>query len=284
MFKPMLAGKANERTIRFPVLVSPKFDGIRATLVNGKLVSRSLKSIPNDHIRFVLESIGIDGADGELIVGCPFASDVYLKSQSGVMTKQGKPDFKFYIFDNHLHSGGFSSRLASMAHINHERIVIVEHNVINNKYELDTFEAKCVAIGYEGVMLRSTNGAYKNGRSTENEGVLLKLKRFEDSEAEVLDVIEEMQNTNEGVKNEIGRLQRSSCKTGLIGKGTMGALTVRDLTSGIVFEIGCGFTAAQRELYFKLPPRIVKYKYFPMGMKDKPRHPVFIGERSHDDL
>ena len=46
--KPMLAGTLeNLSDITYPVAISEKIDGIRALMVEGKLVSRTLKSIPN---------------------------------------------------------------------------------------------------------------------------------------------------------------------------------------------------------------------------------------------
>lgn len=112
---------------------------------------------------------------------------------------------------------------------------------------------------------------------------MLKLKRFEDSEAEVLGIEEEMHNANTAETNELGRTKRSTAKAGLVGKGTMGALIVRDVKTGVEFNIGSGFTAHDRTEAWK-PGELVKYKFFPVGVKDKPRHPVFLGRRSKLDV
>lgn len=50
-YKPMLAAKTPGPDYRFkyPVLVSPKLDGVRAIVKDGVLLSRSLKRIPNLH-------------------------------------------------------------------------------------------------------------------------------------------------------------------------------------------------------------------------------------------
>ena len=47
LFAPMLASTYTGEDLKFPVLVTPKIDGVRAIKLNGKLVSRSLKQIPN---------------------------------------------------------------------------------------------------------------------------------------------------------------------------------------------------------------------------------------------
>ena len=62
---------------------------------------------------------------------------------------------------------------------------------------------------------------------------------------------------------------------------TMGALIVRDIKSGVEFNIGTGFTAAQRAASWVIGS-MHKYKFFPI--KDKPRHPVYLGARSALDL
>ena len=66
----------------------------------------------------------------------------------------------------------------------------------------------------------------------------------------------------------------------------MGAITVRDLKTGVEFEIGSGFTAEQRLDFWanKYIGEIVKYSYFEVGAKDKPRFPTYLGFRSKDDM
>jgi len=68
--------------------------------------------------------------------------------------------------------------------------------VINSAEELDAFEAACLRDGFEGVMLRSPSGRYKFGRSTLKENLLLKLKRFEDAEAQIIGFEELSHNAN----------------------------------------------------------------------------------------
>ena len=69
-FKPLLAYTVkNPDALRFPVLVSPKLDGIRCVIHNDQPVSRTLKPIPN---RFIQSELGFyPPFDGELMVGDP---------------------------------------------------------------------------------------------------------------------------------------------------------------------------------------------------------------------
>jgi hypothetical protein len=76
-----------------------------------------------------------------------------------------------------------------------------------------------------------------------------------------------MHNTNEAQTNELGRTKRSTAMEGLVGKGTMGALLVKDIDTQIEFSIGTGFTAEQRLAFWNrratLVGSVAKYKHFP---------------------
>lgn len=137
-------------------------------------------------------------------------------------------------------------------------------------------------------MLRDPVGPYKQGRSTLREGWLMKLKRFVDSEAIVLDTVELFRNENAATTNALGYMERSHRKENRRGANTLGALKVRDLVSGVEFEIGSGFTQTDRDTFWRdrasLPGRVVRYHYFPMGSKDKPRLPIYDGFRDPIDL
>lgn len=297
MFKPMLSGKYDARLQRYPVLVSPKLDGIRCIVRDGVAYSRNLKPIPNRYVQTCLASL--NNLDGELIVGEPTGADVWNRSQSGVMSEDGCPDFTFHVFDYvPAHPAElFALRLNAAAlwadvHANSAGVPVelVPHTIVHTPDELDALEAEYVAAGYEGVMLRDPAGPYKFGRSTAREGYLLKLKRFDDAEAVVLDVVEQVHNGNAATVDELGRTKRSHAKAGKIGAGVLGALVCtsdRDASAPIVttFELGTGFTAAQRAEMWASPPigRAVKYKHQGRTPDGAPRFPVFLGFRDARD-
>ena len=63
----MLAGRLTDiNQIRYPVLCTPKLDGIRCLVVDGHAVSRTFKNIPNRYV-FGLVSKLDNGLDGELM-------------------------------------------------------------------------------------------------------------------------------------------------------------------------------------------------------------------------
>lgn len=294
-FRPMLASPADLDAIRYPIFASPKLDGIRAAVVGGKLLSRTLKEIPSRHIFNTLSRPEFEGLDGELIVGAPTSPSCYRDTVSGVMADNKVFDFTYYVFDlwteSHLPFVARKHKLVELASRpgTTPYIRLVQHECLEYRTQLDEYEARVVAGGHEGIMLNSMQAVYKFGRATTKGGELLKIKRFVDAEAVIIGMEEEMFNGNEAETNELGRTKRSSAQAGKTGKGTMGALIVRDVKTGVEFNIGTGFTAEDRKHFWNLRGvvaeakrgtlPVIKYKSFPIGVKDKPRHPVFLGLR-----
>lgn len=287
-FKPILAGKFDAKKQKFPVLASAKLDGVRCIIIDGVAMSRSLKPIPNAYVQKMIGKAKYNGLDGELMVGFVGGKDVYRNTVSAVMSEDGTPNFTFWVFDNCEKSVGYANRLSFCQKFDNEpHINVLPHKLISNMEELDKFEAKQLERGLEGVILRSPDGPYKHGRSSTNEGILLKLKRFEDSEAEIIGGEELMKNGNDATENALGHTERSSHKENMIPMNTLGALNVRDLKTKVEFSIGTGFDAATRKSLWTMPDlvgKIVKYKYFASGSKDKPRFPVFLGFRDKRDM
>jgi DNA ligase 1 len=302
--KPMLASPAPAlEKVRYPVYTSPKYDGIRALVVNGVLVSRNLKPIPN---RAVQERFGrpeYEGFDGELICGDPTAPDVFSKTTSAVMSREEHETayVKFYVFDEwrrdftpfYMSAVTLTNRLARYISASGTKsgLVRVPITVCNNPAEVTEQQEIALNAGYEGIMLNDPDGAYKFGRSTAKEGALLKLKVFEDAEAVVVGVEEQMRNDNVATTDALGRTKRTTHKANKHGKDTLGALLVRGLNGryeGAEFSIGSGLDDALRAELWRAGSavfgRIVKYKYFPSGTKDAPRFPVFISFRDKRDM
>jgi len=294
-FKPNLAGKAPDdlTTLRFPVYVSPKLDGIRCLVTNAGPVSRNMKPIANDYIREELNSLQLHGFDGELIVGKPTGNDVMNRASSGVMRKDGEPDFTYYVFDDFMSNDVFKWRQKTLAEridaFGFDRIVLVEQIVAKNVEELSVLEQRYVDQGYEGAMIRSPFAHYKQGRSTTKEGGLLKLKRFEDHEASVYGMVERFHNGNEATKDALGRTKRSTAKAGKTGTAMMGALKCSmALGKGktVEFEVGTGFSEEQRKEIWSSdqPWPLVKFKCQGFTPDGVPRFPVFLGFRDARDM
>ena len=301
-FAPMLASTYAGEDLTFPVLVTPKIDGVRAIKIDGKLMSRSLKQIPNIAIRTLMERIlPEDGiSDGELSVDSDFQ-----KTVSAVMSVNTvlPNNFKFYWFDwvqNSDFNVPYYLRVLAMhdyiknntrtrpSELRRLKIIIpLIPAQVDNLEELSLFEEASIRKGYEGVVVRSYAGRYKCGRSTMREGLMIKIKRSEDFEATIIDTEELMHNLNEEQRDNFGRIQRSSAKGNKVKSWTLGVLVAR-AHNGKIFKIGTGFTSQQRQDLWAsrndLIGKLVKYRSAGKSKDNVPKCAVFIGIRHHDDM
>lgn len=300
-FKPILAGECTDiHKLRYPVMASPKLDGIRALVLNGVLVSRNLKPIPNVELQARYGQTTYEGLDGELIAGSPSHKDCFRTTTSIVMSRdKTATSVRFHAFDlTQQGEDAFERRIFALHRAINANdlgdVALVPHYLCRNADRLSRAEAAWLAKGYEGLMIRDPAGPYKQGRSTEREGWLLKLKRFADAEAEVVGLEEQMANNNTATTDNLGHTKRSTHKANMAGKGVLGALVcvgVNGPYKGVQFNVGTGFDDKTRadlwESHRDVAPlygRVVKYKYFPSGSKDAPRFPTFLGFRDSKDM
>lgn len=285
--KPMLAGSFDPAKAKFPYIATPKIDGIRFLMVGGVAMSRTFKPIRNTYIQTLLSTHLPDGVDGELTSG-----DTFQSSTSAIMKIKGEPSFKVWIFDyvdpDKDEIDPFYLRMINMPSISAPfDLEILSGTRVESFEDLAQYEQGCLDAGYEGAMIRDPDGTYKFGRSTVRENILLKLKRFVDDEAELIDIEEKTSNQNPQEKDAFGYAKRSASMEGLVPMGTAGTLIVRD-KQGRELRIGSGLNDELRQDIWDNKAKYlgswVKYKYFPQGVKELPRHPVFLGFRDPDDM
>lgn len=303
---PMLAERESAHLypeeVRFPLYASPKLDGIRCVVESRVAKSRKFIPIPNHQIREFLSKSEFEGLDGELIVGPVAAENVFNRTTRAVMGNRVKdPEWSFHVFDDftapaspyearQLHLKERLLHIDGYSQDPERRLRYVLPVRVTNWDELENQESAYLALGYEGVITRSPHDGYKFGRSTKNQQGMLKLKRFSDGEAEIIGFEELMHNTNENIKDAFGRAKRSTAAEGLVSGGTLGKLQVRDLVTGVEFQIGMfkGLTLADKQAIWDAQGehmgKIVKYQHFSHGAVDLPRHSKFIGFRSALDM
>lgn len=312
MIRPMLAATIDPlvdkevfKKLRFPMLGSPKLDGIRA-LADKSLYSRSGKLLPSNQAQTMFGHL--IGLDGELIIGNPTDVNVYNTTQSHIMsvnkpalivhkdpleiTKNYTPktaiaNISYHLFDRWQYQGEDIKKM-----LYYRRLELlpkdlylkpVPHIQIGDLDGLLQFENKCLTEGYEGIMLNDPYGVYKEGRSTFNEGYLYKLKRFSEFETEVVALEEQYTNMNEKVRDELGYAERSTKMANLLPANTLGNLIVK--YGKDVISVGCGcMTHAERKMYWDDPSKIIMktivVRHFQVGLDGyMPRFPRFVGFR-----
>lgn len=236
VFKALLAANKLHENLHlldqlpYPVIGSPKLDGIRALRRRGtadervRQYSRSTddKTTPNLYVQEYMAGLPA-GLDGEYIVGKetdPHSNDpgyvnVYRRTMSGVQSVDGEPDFRLFLFDTFtdlvMEDGNlnllapYEERLARLLEwyeenniaVTHPRVVILEHRILHNKEELLAYEEELLELGYEGLMIRLRHVVYKCGRYSINflknsaQGGLMKLKRESDGQGGMIEVLED---------------------------------------------------------------------------------------------
>ena len=276
---PMLASPAKLDELQYPIYASPKLDGIRGCVVNGRLMSRTDKLLPNKQAQELFGRPELEGLDGELMVGNPAASSAFIIATSHLRSTDAKSEkLVFYVFDLWNHPGTYEERQtalqARVKELAHPKIVYLTAPLVEDAETLLQAETLVLEAGYEGLILRSPKARYKHGRSTVGEQGMLKVKRFVDAECVVLGVEEEV--------SEVG-----------LHKGTAGALHCRVLNGtykDVEFSIGTGFTLSDRKAIWRdragTVGRVVKFACQEAGGGGytSPRFPSFKGFREGFDF
>lgn len=313
--RPMLAEDYVEEKLVFPLGAQPKIDGVRGLNMLGKLTGRSLKAHKNRYTTAFYSHSSLIGLDGELAANSEIHPDLCRLTSSALGTIEGQPYTLWWLFDYITPQTillGYQERynllvekVRELYHTNNlawQHLRIVPMVICNSLEELLEQDDKWLEMGYEGTCIRKLDGLHKQGRSTVREMGLLRIKRFIESEALVMSIEEGETNNNEAQINELGKTFRSSHKENKVPDGMIGALIckalqdVKDAHSGrLLIEEGQeikvspgNMTHDFRTHYFKnqgqIIGKVIKYKFFPKGIKDKPRFPTFQTFRIESDL
>ena len=308
MIKPMLASDFEESKLKFPLTAQPKLDGVRAVNLDGNLTGRSLKAHKNKFVTSKFSVPHFQGLDGEMTLGNVAGAELCRDTSSALSTIVGEPDVMWNVFDLILphtidlpYSRRYSELRRYVDRLGHRSVKLMPGHLCTNLDQLLELEDHWLNLGYEGAIIRDPDGKYKQGRSTVKEGGLLRIKRFMEEDAEVLEVVEGNTNGNEAKTNELGRTERSSHQENMTPNGMVGNLTcmllkdVKDTQSGeLLLKAGQVITVSagnmphsDRVRYLKdehlIVGQVIKFKFFPKGIKDKPRFPTFVSIRSESD-
>lgn len=272
---PMLAynGKWTMADIRWPVAVTPKFDGIRCLIKNGIAWTRSGKRIQNkEACRMLRECNGLEGSDGELMLT---GNKTFHETQSYLMSRDTKLEdgvtLMYLIFDNFLQPQlGYIDRINRYFHLvqcssapNELVLSKVSPILVANETEFNKLAKENTK--QEGLIVRSMDGPYKHGRSTLKEGYMLKYFLTKQVECIIRRVNPMMENRNPDTKE----------KHNLTAIQLVGSFTVTCEEFGS-FSVGSGLTLKQQRHYWKEKPygKTIIVEYKPYGTKDKPRQPI----------
>lgn len=229
---------------------SEKLDGIRAMWTGNTLLTRS--GNPIHAPKWFTQSLPDYPVEGELWAG---RGRFHIVQQTVMDTTPHDAAWKqidFMLFDLPTSAGNYQKRyynlIALVETIDQPHIRYVEHTPIGDEDELLRYLDSIDSDNGEGVMLRKITSRYQAGRSTD----LLKLKKYQDTEAQVLG-------------HKVGKGKYT---------GMLGALLVK-LPNGIEFYIGSGFNDEQR----RNPPPLgstVTFRYNGLTQNGVPKFARFI--------
>lgn len=313
--KPQLAEDAILEKVKFPCIMQPKIDGVRALNLNGTLTGRSLKPFEGFGITEYFSRPEFMGLDGEMILGDkPNCTERLCSLTTGAMGRfkdvEEMPDLHWWVFDlvaEDARHREYQRRYEMLRYyvectLEHPRVHLVPLVIADDLEELQGFIAHYFDLGYEGAILRNPDAPYKEGRATQKGQELWRVKSWADAEILVTGITEGEVNMNEAKKNALGRTERSSAKAGMVPNGQVGSIQGVLLADfrcpitgkllfpkGLEITVGSGeMTVAEATRYFQRPKdivgHIVKFKHMTHGVKDKPRFPTYISHRLPQDM
>jgi len=268
--------------IKYPVRVEAKLDGLRCIAVkhNGEVSMFTRSGTPLDtlpRIKAAIESIPLDNfvLDGEAM------ADSWEDSASVMMSSKTKKDdsnILYHAFDlvwftdwqAQSTSLTYAERLAILEPVIHtcgkeSPFRLVKSKTCSNETELRAFYSECLDDGYEGVMLKDIEAAYKWKRSA----AILKMKPVATEEGVAIGWYE----ANKGTKRE----------------GFFGGFNV--LTpNGVITKVGGGYSDCLKKKIHDDGPdsyigKVIEVEHQPPFTPDgKLRFPVFSRFRPAEDV
>lgn len=295
-FRPMLCPdeQVDLSTIKYPILASTKLDGIRCIFKDGKMLSRSLKEIPNKQLQEKFQPLkdfskekGVI-LDGEMYgIGLTFQQIIHFVMTDDLEAKKQKeslPDnLKFWCFDAIKDSPDepFIERFKYYKSLKFKDMIAVNQVMMKSKEDVEVMFENFIEEGFEGVILKNSNSKYKFGRATLNSGDCYKVKPYLTFDSEIIKVEERFENTSESYINELGNSQKHSYKDALIPTGIAACFVVmyKDQEQRVMIT---GEENMRRDIWKNKDNYVgkwIEFKGMLVGSKDKVRHPVFLRYR-----
>jgi len=283
--------------IEYPLLGSPKLDGMRIKVMPDGLFSRTHKK-QCDRLHLHFRRI-VDAAKREdLVFDCELWSTQLAFNE--IMTKKNLIRCQLYVFDMMTAAewyGGterpFMERFDEYTRwcnkLNWWRVKALDQTLIRNESELRELFGMCVDANLEGIVVRPAFSCYKHGRCTVNEGLMFKWKQWDTVDAKIVGyklgtrMIEDAPRR----QNPLGFLEYVSSQEFREQTDRISTMEV-ELESGIRFYAGWSqstlleWPKTHEEFTKKYLGKMVEVRYH-YGSKDKPRTPAILRLRPDKD-
>lgn len=258
------------------------------------MLSRSFKPIPNVQLHKKFEALksftkeqGIV-LDGEIYGhGMTFQEITHFVMTQDTKNEKIPDNLTFHCFDwivnpNIRAVDRYIQSVEMSARFNLPLEIVVQQTVSNPSDVANLFE-NVLAQGYEGLILKNPNSAYKMGRATFKEGLGYKCKPYQTFDAVVVDIDQgtKVRDGSDRLADAFGYSKTSMKKADRVPVDKAGAFVI--VYNGHEMRVSLAMTDEEKtELWMnkdKYIGRKIEYKGMMVGAKDVPRHPVFIRYR-----
>ena len=213
LLKPMLANEFDvekEKSLSFPVFIQPKLDGVRCLIYKsdeGHVIFQSRQNTIYEEFEHLLPELKhlmsqFSDQEGLILDGELYTHGMaFEKITSMVRSSKGKrkniEELNYHVYDC-FYSGDsnlvknqmpyrerYQVLKGAFGRTIYSKLILVETTIANSKRDIEDFHTHYTNLinSYEGVMIRTLDGAYKQqGRSKD----LQKYKKFMDEEFEVV--------------------------------------------------------------------------------------------------
>jgi len=279
-FKLMLAPNkiADVPNLKYPCFIQPKLDGYRAVFKETIFISRTGKPFGNKNIPDYfssLESIKDYVLDGELYIhGLSFNKlQTILNKEDSELPK----GLKYVVYDcvplrdweKQQCNIPYEERLKKARELintyigDYTKVIDIASDLVDSPQELLSVYKKHLNKGYEGAMIKSTDGKYQWKRTTVRNGAMLKLKPFKSEDLKVT-----------GIYDGEGKFE-----------GMAGGVVVD--FNGVSVRCGSGFDVSLRKEMAKQPSKFIgkvaEIKYFEVTEDGSLRFPIFTRWREEKE-
>lgn len=274
--KPMLAQdfEKHKHKVKYPATCQPKFDGVRALAyrVDGKVVLQSRGGDFYDvkHITDILETLlGSDTIlDGEIYV-----HGMSLQTINSLVRRpqEGSKVLQYWVYDI-VNANPWSDRKDhTLDYMTEDESVIVDvdshSNVAENEADVYWLQSVYVKQGFEGAIVRTPTGLYRQGYRSPD---LLKVKSWKDAEFVI-----------HSFARGKGKFENVPTFTCLIDPS-------KPATEDNTFDVTPKGTEEERKEMLDKGPELVgklmKVKFFDYSPYGKPLYPTGLGLRDKSDL
>lgn len=266
---PMLAKSVNLNKLKYPVITSPKLDGMRCMgqanidTITSNLVSRKGKKIETvNHI-----TIPLVRSDNEIVFDAWLDGELYshgedFQTNMRLIKKYRENEterIKYHVYDIYIPNTDYTYTqrhkiLTDACKYANDTVEVVPYKIANNEDELKAIHTEYLNQGYEGTMIRIDDCNYELDKRSDS---LLKYKDFIDNTYQIVEIIPNEKTPTQGTV--VCKLNNGTFKCGMkmSHKDREELLTNKDKYIGSTAEV----------------------RYFETSQDGVPRFPVCVGIR-----